>query len=211
MLTTLQTQPKKRLTPYAWVTTIAQLMAEEKPCYYAPWLRTQYHIPTSPSDYDSTNHDEMLIQRAVELQNQEHQITVENPNSIKVFGNKFKICIAGRPDIIAIKNDWVIVEDCKSGKKRKSHRYQVLLYMLLLRHADNTKEQCKNRQLLGRLIYPDETEDISSIYLDQTFLDKLHQTLKILTSLEIPTPQANQWNCRYCTIPDQYCSLKKSA
>ena len=118
MLTTLQTQPKKRLTPYAWVTTIAQLMAEEKPCYYAPWLRTQYHIPTSPSDYDSTNHDEMLIQRAVELQNQEHQITVENPNSIKVFGNKFKICIAGRPDIIAIKDDWIIVEDCKSGKKR---------------------------------------------------------------------------------------------
>ena len=83
--------------------------------------------------------------------------------------------------------------------------------MLLLRHADNTKEQCKNRQLLGRLIYPDETEDISSIYLDQTFLDKFHQTLKILTSPEIPTPQANQWNCRYCTIPDQYCSLKKKA
>ena len=102
-----------------------------------------------------------------------------------------KIYIADRPDIIAIKDDWVIVEDCKSGKKRKSHRYQVLLYMLLLRHADNTKEQCKNRQILGRLIYPDEIEDISSIYLDQTFLNKLHQTLKILTSPEIPTPQAN--------------------
>ena len=122
-----------------------------------------------------------------------------------------KIYIADRPDIIAIKDDWVIVEDCKSGKKRKSHRYQVLLYMLLLRHADNTKEQCKNRQILGRLIYPDEIEDISSIYLDQTFLNKLHQTLKILTSPEIPTPQANQCNCLYCTIPDQYCSLKMSA
>ncbi len=211
MLNTLQTQPQKRFTPYAWVTTIANLMAEEKPCNYAPWLRSQYQIPSKPSDYDNTDHDEMVIQRAVELQNNGYQITVETANSVKVVGKQYKICIAGRPDIIAIKDNWILVEDCKSGKKRKSHRYQVLLYMMLLRHAENTKAQCQNRQILGRLIYPDDIQDISEHYLDQTFKDKLHQILAILTSPEIPTPQANPWNCRYCALPDQYCSLKMSA
>ncbi|MFM7576916.1 MAG: hypothetical protein ACKO5Q_08265, partial [Microcystaceae cyanobacterium] len=109
---------KKRFTPYAWVTTIANLMAEEKPCYYAAWLRSQYQIPSKPSDYDTTDHDEMVIQRAVELQNQGYQITVETANNIKVFGQQYEICIAGRPDIVAIKDNWILIEDCKSGKKR---------------------------------------------------------------------------------------------
>ncbi len=121
-------QPQKRFKPYTWVTTVAQLMADEKACPFSPWLRAQYQISIPSSEFDTSLHDDMVNYRSQELRDQGYVVTVENANSLKVTGNTFGICIAGRPDIIAIKGNKVIVEDCKSGRQRPSHYYQVLLY-----------------------------------------------------------------------------------
>lgn len=202
-------ESRKRLDPYAWVTRVAQLMANEKSCHYAHWLPTNYHVSLLPSEFDSSNHDEMVIQRSIELQNQGFTVNVETANSFKVKGKTYPICIAGRPDLIAIKDNWVIVEDCKSGRYKKSHIYQVLLYMLLLPHAQQTKSICQGQIPHGRLIYSDRIVDIPTWQVNQEFISHFHQVLSSLTCADIPTPQPYQSECRYCRLPDKSCNFKQ--
>jgi hypothetical protein len=43
--------------------------------------------------------------------------------------------LVGRPDIIAVKGDTVLVVDCKAAAERPAHHMQVLLYLLMLPRA----------------------------------------------------------------------------
>ena len=151
----------------------------------------------------------MVSQRAEILRQRGYTVAIEQENSKKVVGKTFDICIAGRPDIIAHNDDEIIVEDCKSGQQRPSHYYQVLLYMLLMPHAETTKTKCKGRKLIGRLVYPDMVEDVPQTLIDQDFMDQFHNILKIVTSDEIPKPNANEFNCRFCSLAGNYCSIKR--
>ncbi|WLT40322.1 Dna2/Cas4 domain-containing protein (plasmid) [Synechocystis sp. B12] len=151
----------------------------------------------------------MVIQRAKSLRQQGYDVAVEAENSQKVVGKVFDICIAGHPDIVAYNDNQIIVEDCKSSRKRPFHYYQVLLYMMLIPHADTTKEKCQGRELNGRLIYPDCIEDIPRSMIDQDFIKQLHDILQILTSKNIPKPNASAENCRYCSLVGNYCSIKR--
>jgi CRISPR/Cas system-associated exonuclease Cas4 (RecB family) len=209
MTHSILTQPQKRSKPYTWVTTVAQLMASQEACPFLAWLRTQYQISLPPSEFDTSVHDDMVNDRTQQLRKQGYLVTVENANSLKLTGNTFDICIAGRPDIIAIKDNTIIVEDCKSGRQHLSHDYQILLYMLLMRYADKTKEKCKNRILLGRLVYLDIEKEIPESEVNKDLIVSLHQVLDQLTSQKIPTPKASQWNCRFCQISDNYCSINR--
>ncbi len=202
-------QTKQRFRPYAWVTTLAQLMADEDPCFFAAWLKTQHQLTLPASDFDSNVHDQMVIERAEALRKLGYDVAIEEENSQKVVGKHFDICIAGRPDIVAYKDDVIIVEDCKSGRKRPFHYYQVLLYMLLLPHADTTKAKCMGRKLMGRLIYPDTIEEAPHTLIDQDFIAQLHGILKVLTGKDIPKPHASEGNCRYCSLAGNYCSIKR--
>jgi CRISPR/Cas system-associated exonuclease Cas4 (RecB family) len=153
----------------------------------------------------------MVIQRSIALQEQGFRVNVENANSFKVKGKTYSICIAGRPDIVAIKDNWVVVEDCKSGREKASHLYQVLLYMLLLRHAPETKSLCQGQIPHGRLIYPNRVIDIPNQRIDRDFITHFHQVLSSLTCPIFPTPKPNPSECRYCRLPAKNCSFKRAS
>lgn len=205
--TTKATQ--KRFKPYAWVTWIAKLMADSKKCQYPEWLRTQYQVPTLPSDYDSSEHDAMVINRAMTLEQRGFSVQVEAANAFRVSGQTYSICVAGRPDILAVKNDWTVVEDCKSGKPHLWHSYQVRLYMLLLPLASETKALCAGHIPHGRLIYPDEMIEIPAWSVDEAFKEKLRQTIAMLTRTHPPKQQPSAWECRYCSLTRSHCSAKQ--
>jgi hypothetical protein len=200
---------KKRFKSYAWVTWLASLIAGEKMCNFSVWLPTQYQIEKPPSNYDSSEHDEMVIQRAAQLQAEGFTVYVEYANSLKVNGKIYDICVAGRPDIVAIKDSWVVVEDCKTGKHRDSHRFQVLLYMLLLPLAPETKDYCQGHTPHGRLVYPDEIVEIPAWNVDHPFKQLLRQTIATIGSATPPKATPSNWECHYCNIPDAYCSAKR--
>lgn len=199
---------KKRFKFYARVEQLSKLLAQEKQCNFSVWLPTQYQFEKAPSHYDSSEHDEMVIQRASQLQAEGFTVYVEYANSLKVNGKLFDICVAGRPDIVAIKDGWVVVEDCKTGKCRDSHRFQVLLYMLLLPLAPETKEYCQGQIPHGRLVYPDGTVEIPAWAVDHQFKQLLRQTIATICSTTPPNPTPSPWECRYCNIADAYCSAR---
>jgi CRISPR/Cas system-associated exonuclease Cas4 (RecB family) len=196
---------KKRFKFYARVEQLSKLLAKEKQCNFSVWLSTQYQFEKPPRNYDPSKHDEMVIQRASQLQAEGFTVYVEYANSLKVNGKIFDICVAGRPDIVAIKDNWVVVEDCKTGKRRDSHRFQVLLYMLLLPLAPETKHHCQGQIPHGRLVYPDGTVEIPAWAVDRPFKQLLHQTIATICSPTPPNPTPSQWECRYCNIPAPHC------
>ena len=70
-------------------------------------------------------------------------------------GQTFDICVADRPDIIAIKDDWAVVEDIKTGKLKHSHQMQMLLYLSMLPFAPETNHFFKRHIPQGCLVYRD--------------------------------------------------------
>jgi hypothetical protein len=77
---------KKCFKFYARVEQISKLLAKEKLCNFSVWLPTQYQIEKPASNYDSSKHDEMVIQRAAQLQAESFTVYVEYANSLKVNG-----------------------------------------------------------------------------------------------------------------------------
>lgn len=148
----MPTQAQKRQNLHVTVTGLAQLLANEKDCSHALWKITHHQFKKQPSNFDPSEHDERLVQRALQLQNEDFTVYVENQNSFKYQGQTFDICVGGRPDIIAIKDDWAIVEDIKTGKPKDSHKMQMLLYMSMLPFAPETKHLFKGHIPHGRLV-----------------------------------------------------------
>lgn len=200
--------PKQRTKQFIWVTWLAKVLAEEKKCIYSIQQISNYQFPKQPNNYDSSEHDEKVIQRAIILEKQGFTVYVEYQNSFKVNGKTYDVCVSGRPDIVAVKDDWVIVEDIKTGKRRNSHKMQVLLYMLLLPLASETKDICQKQIPHGRLIYPDGIVDIPAWQVDDKFRKRLKEAIATITSSKSLKPKPSPWECRYCQIPHEYCQAK---
>lgn len=196
---------KKRQKPYIWPTWVASLMGDDKLCKYTAWLCANYLFDKLPSDYDSSAHDEMVNQRAMEYKTQGFAVYVEDDNFFTIKG---KTCdIGGKPDIV-IENGQVTIEDCKSGKRKASHRFQVLIYMLLYPLSSTGKLLCQGRTPAGRLVYPDGVVEISPSEADEQFQEFFRQTVAIISNPNPPTPTPSLQECRYCNIPSAYCPAR---
>ncbi|NES05274.1 MAG: Dna2/Cas4 domain-containing protein [Okeania sp. SIO2F4] len=204
----MKTSLKKRSQFYAWVTWLAQILANEKQCKYAVSLQTKYKFDKPSSNYDSSKHDEKVLERAAELHNEGFTVYIEDDNSFKAYSKKFPICVSGKPDIIATKDNWVIVEDIKTGRRKNSHKMQVLLYMFLLPLASETQELCHQQIPHGRIVYSDNIVEIPTWEVNQEFKQRLRELLAIICSAKIPKPTPSIWECRYCKVPDNHCPAK---
>ncbi|MDY7003095.1 MAG: PD-(D/E)XK nuclease family protein [Cyanobacteriota bacterium] len=133
---------------------------------------------------------------------------VEQQNSFKVNGKTYDVCVSGRPDIITVKDEWVIVEDIKTGKRKNSHKMQVLLYMLLLPLAPETQDICHKQIPHGRLIYSDGIVDIPAWKIDDKFRQRLREAIATITSSKSLKPKPSPWECRYCSLSHKHCQAK---
>lgn len=86
------------------------------------------------------------------------------------------------------------MEDCKTGRKKNSDLYQVLLYMLLL---PVSHPRCRGQQLQGRLVYSDGTIEIAAEQVDETFKGQFREAIAYLNST-IPARKVPSFQeCRY--------------
>ena len=131
---------------------------------------------------------------------------VEDDNSFTING---KTCdIGGKPDIVVNDFSQIVIEDCKSGKQKIAHKYQVLIYMLLFPLSPKGKALCQGQTPAGRLVYPDEIVEISPLDVDSDFKDFFLQTVAIISGSTPPTQAPSHWECRYCNVPGAYCPAR---
>lgn len=197
---------KKRSKPYIWVTWPSSLMGEDKQCKYTAWFSANYQFPKIPSDFDSSVHDEMVRQREMQHKTQGFPVYVEDDNSFTING---KTCdIGGKPDTVVIENGQIIIEDCKSGKRKAAHQMQVLIYMLLFPLSHKGKRLCQGQIPAGRLVYPDNLVEISPLEVDSQFKEFFRQTVAIISSTTPPRQTSKLYECRFCNIPRAYCPAR---
>jgi hypothetical protein len=207
-------EPKKQATVKTQPTVQAKMLAEfmmgEKECEYSVWFPTHYKYEKLSDDSEQLNkwmneHEKLVSYRADELQKEGFTVYIENANWFTVKGTNYPISISGKPDIIAIKDDLVRIEDCKTGKVKPSHEMQVLVYMRLCPYAPETKWYTKNRIIEGAVIYWNGATEVSHSKLDVGFKNLFRKSLAIIASSEPAWTAPNKWACLYCNISKDYC------
>jgi PD-(D/E)XK nuclease superfamily len=193
--------------PSVWVTWLAKLMTDEIQCPWSVWFRAHYKYEKLSRDFDSaqwsTNHRTLLNDRISQLQAEGWSVYVEGENWFEVMGRQYVIKIAGKPDIIAFRDEQIWVEDCKTGRKKNSDLYQELLYILLL---PLSHPKCRGMRLQGRLVYPDEAINISSDQVNEDFKTQFREAIALLSNTTPVRKVPSFQECRYCDISAQYCA-----
>lgn len=204
--------PVLKDAPYVWVTWLAPLLAGSHHCQWAAWFQSNYKFVKESDDSFlanwTSNHEALLQDRADYLESQGYEVFLEGANSFRIKGSDQRTLISGKADIVAIKDDEIVVEDCKTGKKKASDPAQVLLYMLLL-PAPGGPIHCRKKKLSGRLVYQDEIIDVPSTLLDKDFKENFRSLAHRISAKDPARKAPSSSECRYCKISNAYCLERK--
>ena len=169
--------------PSIWVTWLARLMADETQCQWSVWFRTHYKYEKLSSTFDSAkwnaSHQALLRSRVCGLEAEGYTVHVEGENWFEISGKSNAVKVLGKPDILAIAGQQGFVEDCKTGRKKNSDLYQVLIYLLLLPVSSS---RCRGLSLAGRLVYPDGAIEIQASQVDEAFKAQFREAIATLSS-----------------------------
>ena len=189
---------------WIWVTWLTKIMALENACAWALWFKSRHQYEKLPRGGElerwTQEHDALVQHRAKQLEAAGYSVYVEDHNKFTVRGSS-GATISGKPDIVAIKDSVAIFEDCKTGKKRASDHYQVLLYIILGAHLTGLMN-CSS--LEGNVVYTDCVEPVDVSLIEDTKV-KLRNLVAIAISPSPPSASPSSRECLYCDIADYYC------
>jgi PD-(D/E)XK nuclease superfamily len=192
--------PNKRPSPYIWTTWLTGILAGDVSCEYSAWYRSHYQgYDKIPKDTNLTvwkaQHGEMLRARAKKLTDEGWSIFVEGQNKFAMHGRA--ATLGGVPDIVAIRESEAVVIDIKSGQRRDSDLFQILLYMLVL---PLTHPFCAGKQLSGELQYRDGSLVLAPDRLTESVRSLIRTTIERVAG-DVPLPRVPSFqDCRFCDI-----------
>ena len=162
-----------RVAPYVWVTWIARLLAGDAHCAWAAWFRAHHTYDRRPSDFDAakwaSEHTAMVREQSEALQQASYAVSVEDQNAFRLQG-QLGVTLGGKPDIVAWRDGEVRVVECKTGQPRHTDTLQVMIYMLVLPHAQPV---WRGRTLSGRVHYQSWPRGYSPRSPQQRFQSKV--------------------------------------
>jgi hypothetical protein len=179
------------------VTWLAKVIAGERQCRWSVWFQGNHEYEPLSSSSGNSNlavwtaeHNVLLETRAGKLVQAGFKVTLEEQNSFTVVG-RTGIEVVGKPDIIAVKDHVLDVEDAKTGRPRASDHVQVGLYVLLVKEVT-----------VGHVVYTGATEHVAP------FNPKL-LTSAVESLTTEPARVPSYWECRWCDIPN--CPVRVAA
>lgn len=204
---------RKRGKPYIWVTWLAGLLGGDR-CYWKVWFKARFKyekFETQGADLAkwAVEHDALMKIRRTQLEKQGYKTTVEGDNDFKLEGNTADV--AGKPDLIAVHPGDAdvpkhgIISDGKTGRKKDSDRWQVLLYLYAV-----VKRKCRPdlpAEMSGEIYYKrgDEQVDVALAELTPAAEAEIVRVIKIVASEEEPRRWPSKDECFKCNIPKREC------
>ena len=194
--------------PYIWAIWIARLLAGEAHCEWAEWFRAHYRDRTKPaSDFDTARwmleHTALVNEARESREALGYEVFTENQNSFRLRGAT--ATLAGKPDLIAIEGNDVVVIDAKTGRPSPHYAVQVMIYQYAVPRA---LEEYREMEFRGHVIYPDGNVQIPVSGVDRKFIDRLGGLIRRLAD-ETPArrvPSASV--CRWCDITGEDCAKR---
>lgn len=191
--------------PFVWSTWVSKLLAGEAHCLWAAWFRAHYTYvkPTSNFDFAGWQHEHTMLvhQESARLRDDGWKVFIEQQNSFRLEG-RTGVVLAGTPDLVAMRDGTALVIDCKTGKPRKSHDYQVLSYMLSLPHA---RKVYSSLPMTGQIVYQASSQTVSSERIDQSFRTAFRDIMNIIGGDKAPPRVASSQECWFCDISEDDC------
>ena len=123
-------------------------------------------------------------------------MSVEDQNAFRLQG-QLGVTLGGKPDIVAWRDGEVRVVECKTGQPRHTDTLQVMIYMLVLPHAQPV---WRGRTLSGCVHYQSGPVDVPAEALDSDFRARFREIMAQVggdTALG-RVPSFNE--CRFCDI-----------
>ncbi len=196
----------RRGDPYIWATWLTKLLSGESQCEWSAWFRAHHKdYDRLPTDLDvaawTLEHGQLVRTRREQLLAEGYEVFVEEDNAFKRVG-KTRITVSGKPDLVAFRDGYGIIEDCKTGRPRTSDSAQVLVYLLLFPIGN---PRCAGLKLSGRVVYRSGTLDVPSESLDAGFRERFVALVQKVGG-ERPLPKNPAWaECRFCDIGPADC------
>lgn len=196
---------------YVFPTWITKLLAGESKCAFAPWYKAHYKYEKRPDDPEraeffrtwTAKHDAIVQRRAAELKREGWTTKVEEAGEFRVRGKGGTI--SGKPDIVAMRGDDVLVIDAKAGRPRQSDHWQVLLYMMFL-PLDWLKGFTGKIQ--GEVAYQDNDVFVRPLKAEER--DTIGAALRLVTGPEAPVAVPSAGDCKWCDIAQCQYRYKES-
>jgi CRISPR/Cas system-associated exonuclease Cas4 (RecB family) len=189
---------------YIWATWIAPLLGGTSLCTWSVWFRAHHYFRKRTTFDDptwQTRHSAMVNRAVDDFRADGFNVTVEDENAFVLTSHG--ISLAGRPDLIAVRPDRVIVIDCKSGLRRPAHRFQLLTYMVVL---PCVRPNLRQSPVEGLLLYTDEVVSIPAHEADEAFRLALRDVIHLVGAHTPPSRAPSAGECRFCPISTDDCS-----
>src|SRR5262245_28276230 len=194
-----------RPEPYLWVTWLTGLLAGEKQCHFAPWLKAHFRIEKlDRGGFDleawKIEHTDMVRTRARELEAEGYVVSLEDQNGFKLRGQAGTL--AGKIDLLAVRGHDVRIVDCKSGEARSADVQQVLIYLFAL---PLVRPALRGTRLVGELQYKTRRIEIQPEEFTPALRQRIVDTIKQACDRARPSATPSAAECRWCDIPGSAC------
>ena len=197
--------PQPRENPYIWATRLAKLLAGDAHCQWAGWFRTHYQNWTRPpSDFDNAkwmlDHTALLNRERESRESLGYTVCLENQNSFRLRGRY--ATLAGKPDLIAVKNSDAVIIDAKTGRASPHHAVQVMIYQYAVPRA---LEHYSDIEFTGHVAYTESNVEIPASRIDTNFVHNLGALIRRLAADKPARRVPSYDECRFCDITSADC------
>ena len=146
------------------------------------------------------NHTALVNEARESRETLGYTVYTEDQNSFRLRGKY--VTLAGKPDLIAVKGNDLLIIDAKTGKPSPAHSAQVLIYQYAIPRA---LPEYRGVEFRDHVIYSEGNVQIPASGVDQKFIENLASLIRRLAS-ETPArkvPSAQE--CRFCNITAADC------
>ena len=141
------------------------------------------------------DHTALLNERITNWEVGGFDVDVEAQNRFDLHGKS--ATLAGRPDLVARRDDEAVIVDAKTGHDGPSHAVQVMIYLYAVPKAI---ERYRSLKLRGQVTYRDHTVRISAEAVDEQFIQNLGALIRRISSDEPARRVPSRQECRFCDI-----------
>lgn len=202
--------------PYIWCTWLTPFLSGDRNCWWAPFFQAHHQDIASPEDrsFDLTSwtaqHSAMVRARADELIAQGWTVYLEDQNDFKLKGKT--AILSGKMDILAIKDQHVLVIDCKTGKEKDDAVWQVIIYLYAApKHAAiREREDRASLTISGEVAYKHRRVEVPPLSdpRQAQSLPTLFAAIAKAAGHNVPDYRPSAKECRTCKISKADCAKR---
>jgi CRISPR/Cas system-associated exonuclease Cas4 (RecB family) len=183
-----------------WVSWLCPLLAGEAQCSYAAWMKSRYRdVKRSDPTFDlaawNAAHTALLARRTQELLDTGWRVRIENENAFRLKGAS--AILAGKPDLLALREGVVRVIDGKTGQPKNRDWHQCLIYMWAV---PKVWPEFTGWTIEGEVAYLTHAIPIAAQELSRERIDAIGAAMKAVAGSATPEPHPSAAECARCDL-----------